>query len=603
MMKRISILFLAAFTGLLMTMSSCSKDKVTSETPALAVSAENVSATTAAGSYTVNITANVAWTAASNQTWCSISPASGEGNGTLTINVAENTALETRTASVSVKAGDLTKTVTVVQLGVAPALSVNVTAINVTAEASDSTIAITSNLAWTATSSETWCSVSPASGNGSGVLTITIAENTTVEARTATVTVSAGDLTQTVAVAQSGATPVLSVDTTKIDAVATATAYAIKITSNLAWTVTSNETWCSILPTSGKGDSTLTVNVAENTAIETRTATVTITAGTLTCNITVTQDAAISYYSSGEVIQLHRHTVGDGIAIVIIGDGFDREDCKKGGVYEYNCKKLCNLFLSMPVIRDYKDYFDVLARVDISIDRGARNCVETPENCPRNNYGVGHPDLDLDKIHENAALTAGKYEYSTIFMGNGMIGGHVIGSVVAVYSADEPNKPYWMMHEFTGRLVGLFPRLFYLGETGLMNDNTKELFDIFHEQGDLLMFDWRSDPKTVYWKDFIGRSGYEEVGVYPAGLNSPPLAFGQIFCCENIETDVMFGPTAHYNVMERYQLWRKIQLRAGFTAITFAEFIEYDKVNIVDKDYTWDRYDNWTDDRIWKSDD
>jgi hypothetical protein len=289
-MKRKSILFLAAFTGLLMTMNSCSKDKVTPDIPSLAVSAENVSAVATAGSYTVNITANVAWTATSNQTWCSITPASGEGNGVLTITVAENTALEARTASITVKAGALTKTVVVAQLGVAPALSVDVTAINVTAEAADSTVEITSNLAWTATSSAAWCLVSPTSGNGSGTLTITIAENTSLEARTATITVSAGDLTQTVTVAQSGATPVLSVDTTKINAVADAESYEIKITSNLAWTTTSNAAWCSITPASGEGNGVLTINVAENTSDGSRTATVTVTAGSLTCNVTVTQD-------------------------------------------------------------------------------------------------------------------------------------------------------------------------------------------------------------------------------------------------------------------------------------------------------------------------
>jgi hypothetical protein len=200
-MKRIIILFLAVFTGLMIT-SSCSKDEVASDTPTLSVNPENVSATTAAGSYTVNITSNVSWTATSSETWCSITPASGDGNGTLTIIVAANTAIETRTATVTVKAGALTKTVTVTQLGATPVLSVNTTEINVPASATDSTIYITSNLAWTATSNETWCLITPTSGNGSGTLTITVAENTAIETRTATITITAGTLTGNVTVTQ-----------------------------------------------------------------------------------------------------------------------------------------------------------------------------------------------------------------------------------------------------------------------------------------------------------------------------------------------------------------------------------------------------------------
>lgn len=304
-----------------------------------------------------------------------------------------------------------------------------------------------------------------------------------------------------------------------------------------------------------------------------------------------------NYYMTGDVINLHRHTVGNGIAVVIIGDGFDKEDCRKGGVYEDNCRKLTELFLSMPVVRDFKGYFDVSARVDVSNDRGCRNCVEDPVNCPDNTYGVGHPDFKWDKIHRNATLTAGKEDRSVIFLANGMVGGHVIDGI-AVYSANEPTKHYWMMHEFAGHVVGGFPDLYYIDGENPLDEGAIKAFNELHKTGDMAMLDWTKDPKDVYWKDFIGRKGYEMVGVYPAGLWG--LKLGELSTCEDINTSVMFGPTAHYTVMERYQLWRKIQQRAGFTATTFDDFIAYDVVNLNDTDWSWDKYSNWVDDRIWK---
>jgi hypothetical protein len=396
----------------------------------------------------------------------------------------------------------------------------------------------------------------------------------------------------------------LEIDKTQMDVLSEGGITLISVATGQSWNASVDVDWVNLEPASGSGSGTVTVRIDSLAKGARRTGVISFTAGSTvkTAHITQRGNLEKDYYVAGDILRLHRHTVGDGVAIVIIIDGFDREDCKVGGVVEYNCKRLCNLFLSMPIIRDYKPYFDVSARIDISRDRGARNCVETPENCPRNNYGVGHADCDWTKIHENAALTAGKDDYSTIFMANGMIGGHVIFNV-AVYSANEPNKHYWMMHEFAGHVVGQFPDLYYLGEKGLMDDNTKEWFDVMHDQGTHLMFDWRSDPRSVYWSYFIGKKGYENVGVYKAGLNIPPLAFGQLFVCEDVGTDVMYGPTAHYSVMERYQLWRNIQLRAGFTTITFEEFMEYDRVNIVDADWSWDRYDNWTDDRIWEWDD
>jgi Leucine-rich repeat (LRR) protein len=82
---------------------------------------------------------------------------------------------------------------------------------------------------------------------------------------------------------------VLSVNATKIDAAPTAADYTIEITSNVAWTATSAETWCSVSPTSGSGSGVLTLAVAENTSIATRTATVTVKAGDLNCDIIVIQ--------------------------------------------------------------------------------------------------------------------------------------------------------------------------------------------------------------------------------------------------------------------------------------------------------------------------
>lgn len=52
--------------------------------------------------------------------------------------------------------------------------------------------------------------------------------------------------------------------------------------------------------------------------------------------------------------------------------------------------------------------------------------------------------------------------------------------------------------------------------------------------------------------------------------------------------------------MERYQLWRQIQTRAGFPA-TQDKFIEYDAVNLKETDWSWTPYKalDWTDERIW----
>jgi hypothetical protein len=295
------------------------------------------------------------------------------------------------------------------------------------------------------------------------------------------------------------------------------------------------------------------------------------------------------YYNTGDVVGLHRHTAGNGIAVVFIGDGFDREDCRKGGVYEDNCRKMTELFLSMPIIRDFKDCFDVCARVDVSNGRGVYNCVD-------NAYGSGR-DLNWDKIRRNATLAAGKDDRSVIFMGNGLIGGYAYGDV-GVYSANESHKLYWMMHEFVGHIIGRMPDMYVEDGDGHVDSSVKNTIDSQHLIGELSMLDWRSQPDSVFWKDFIGRKGYEKVGVYPSGWYG--IVFGELFTCEPHNSTVMYdNRAAGFTVMERYQLWRQIQTRAGLPS-TLEKFIVYDAVNLKEE-RSWTPYNslNWTDDRIW----
>ena len=94
-----------------------------------------------------------------------------------------------------------------------PKLDVDKTAVTLQATAGEATFAVTSNQNWVATADADWVSMDPASGAASEkavTVKVTADDNTTTEARTATVTVKAGALTKTVAVTQAagaGETP------------------------------------------------------------------------------------------------------------------------------------------------------------------------------------------------------------------------------------------------------------------------------------------------------------------------------------------------------------------------------------------------------------
>jgi hypothetical protein len=87
--------------------------------PELSVTPADIPATCSVGTYAVAVTSNVAWTASvdSAATWCTVSPANGTGNDTVTVNVAENPTIEERTATIAFTAGKLACAVDVTQAG------------------------------------------------------------------------------------------------------------------------------------------------------------------------------------------------------------------------------------------------------------------------------------------------------------------------------------------------------------------------------------------------------------------------------------------------------------------------------------------------------
>ncbi len=265
---------------------------ITGIVPALQVSPSNQNIAAAAGSTNFTVTTTNAWTAVSNQTWCTVT-ASGTGNGTITANCTENTSLTQRVASITVsQSGSTPVTVTVTQAGATPILSVSPSNQNVTTAAGSTSFTVTSNTAWTTLSNAAWCTVS-AGSTGNGTITANFEANTTISSRTATITVSAGGVTPvTVTVTQAGTSATLTVTPSNQNVLAPAGTTSFQVTSNTTWTATSAQTWCTVTP-NGSGNGTLTANFTENTSLDQRVASINVTNGTGTpITVTVTQAGA-----------------------------------------------------------------------------------------------------------------------------------------------------------------------------------------------------------------------------------------------------------------------------------------------------------------------
>jgi len=259
----------------------------------LVVSPTSLSFASAASSLPVSVTANVSWTVTDNQTWITASPTSGANNGSFTVSATANTGTAARTGTVTVTGGGLTRTISVTQAApTANNLTLSQTALSFASAASSSAVNVTANVGWTVTDNQTWITASPTSGTNNGSFTVSATANTGTASRTGTVTVTGGGLTRTVSVTQAGqsTTNTLNVSATSLALGSAISSGTFSITSNVAWTVTDDQTWITVTPTSGSNNATVTVNaISANTATASRTGTVTVSGGGITRTVAVTQ--------------------------------------------------------------------------------------------------------------------------------------------------------------------------------------------------------------------------------------------------------------------------------------------------------------------------
>ncbi|HPO14268.1 MAG TPA: BACON domain-containing carbohydrate-binding protein, partial [Candidatus Hydrogenedentes bacterium] len=264
-------------TGVWTTPSSITVRMIQGTPVALSVTPSSQPVSAAAGPTTFEIHTTASWTASSDQAWATISNPSGTGNATLTVNYEENTG-SSRSAIITVTGiGTMPGSVQVTLNQATPILSVTPSSRSVSALSGSTTFEIQTTAPWTASSDQTWATISNPSGTGNATLTINY-EADTGSSRSATITITGTGTTPSslsVTVTQSANIP-LSVSPAgwSVSSMTGLTTFEIHTTAS--WTASSDQTWATISNPSGTGNATLTVNYEENSG-SSRSAIITVT--------------------------------------------------------------------------------------------------------------------------------------------------------------------------------------------------------------------------------------------------------------------------------------------------------------------------------------
>lgn len=243
-MKNLNLTFAVLLSTILFI--SCDKlenifeEEGDSNNPQIEMNTQEVLFNTDGGNNTFSFTTNESWTAqvinSRADNWCSIEPTSGAaGNAKITVTTTANDTYDDRSASINIKSGSTTKTVTVSQKQ-KDALTVTSSKFEVAAEGGEVVIEVKANIDFEYAIDEAakeWISCEGTRAMKTSKLAFKISENDTKEKREGKITVKNGEFKETITIYQEGLKPSIVISKSEYVVASAGETISVEVKSNV----------------------------------------------------------------------------------------------------------------------------------------------------------------------------------------------------------------------------------------------------------------------------------------------------------------------------------------------------------------------------------
>lgn len=424
------------------------------------------------------------------------------------------------------------------------------------------TVSFTSTYAWQASTDANWMVISPTKGNA-GNTTITILakeENRTGDIRTGLLTITSEGITKSVSIKQS-ATEVINVKQSTYTIGEEGGECFLEYSSNIdnaQFTLSEDNLpeWISYTLTQGRAlhEGSIKLTIAANKTFEERTAKIQIQA--VDANnldhillkspiINIKQQKASVGTSTDfvtgdqKVYQLQKHSKGNGVPIVLMGDGFLDKDIESG-YYRQAMEKGMELFFTEEPVHSLREYFDVWMVTAVSQNNAFGGAYSTKFACVLEGNGStgisGNHDMvatytrlvpeigsNTQLFNETMAiviLNTNDYAGTTYFGFSGL-DEFAIGYCPIIDNMESENFRRVLCHECIGHgFTKLLDEYSYESQGTIPAaeiENTRRM----QKMGWAANVDFTNNRESVLWKNFLNDARYqgkdrngEELGVY-----------------------------------------------------------------------------------------
>ena len=289
------------------------------------------------------------------------------------------------------------------------------------------------------------------------------------------------------------------------------------------------------------------------------------------------------FSKDGQVMTLQKATVGKGIDVVFMGDGYTDRDMGPGGLYETLMKDSMEEFFAIEPYKTFRNRFNVYAVKVVSLnDRiGGGYSTALGSYLGSGTFLGGNNDKCLEYAMKVPGITSGDNLLTVIMVNSRSESGtaHLSASNQSAfaYVATEGNDREFygptLRHEAAGHGFAFLADEYATHKGSAPKDFVDNYNSMYENYGWYSNVDFTDSRDNIRWSVFLADDRYkDEIGIYEGGATYQKGAYRPTvnsMMNENID---------FFNAPSRWAIYKQIMKRSGEEA-SFEKFLEYDAVN------------------------
>lgn len=304
---------------------------------------------------------------------------------------------------------------------------------------------------------------------------------------------------------------------------------------------------------------------------------------------------SVDFSEDGKIDTLQQHAKGEGIPIVLMGDGFVDQELADGTYRRVMEKAMENLFTEEPV-KSLREYFDVFMINAVSENNDFGMGYKTAFSCKLaggNSTVIKGDDVSVqvyvgkvlkeEKKRNSLAvvvLNTSVYAGTTYFGyqdGNGKFIEFAIAYCPVIETLESEHFRQVLVHEAIGHGFGKLEDEYVYPDKGNVTTLEMQRIRTMQANGWAQNVDFTASKDTVLWASFLTDSRYqnEHLGVYEGACTYPKGAY------RPSEDSMMNSNTCAFNAPSRKSLYEKV-MKIGMDTeqVLYEDFVKFDKAHL-----------------------